>query len=152
MRIHATCIAIDGKGVLLMGPSGSGKSDLALRLIDTGAQLVADDQVELRVHEGKLLAAPPLTIAGQIEARHVGILTLPFVRDVPVALSVRLVTNRPERLPEPAMEMLLGSAIPRCDLPAFEAATPAKIRLAVRYFRFSDLPASLPPNSSPNMR
>src|SRR3546814_5042791 len=65
--VHASCVALDGRAVLLMGASGSGKSDLALRLIDRGWSLVSDDYVTLESRGGKLVAAPPEQIAGRSE-------------------------------------------------------------------------------------
>jgi HPr kinase/phosphorylase len=129
MPIHASCIAIDGTGVLLRGPSGSGKSDLALRLIDGGALLVADDQVELEVIGGALFASPPDILAGKIEARGIGILeNLPWHR-APVALIVDLVAREDvERLPFERASTINGVELPYVLLAAFEASTPAKIR------------------------
>src|SRR5690348_6821760 len=71
--VHGTAVAIDGEAVLLLGPSGAGKSDLALRLIETGAQLVADDQAELRRSGSLILVSAPAAIFGLIEARGIGI-------------------------------------------------------------------------------
>src|SRR3546814_15303755 len=82
LRVHATCIAIDGRGILLRGPSGSGKSDLALRLIDGGALLVADDQVILTEADGELTASAPATIAGRMEVRGIGIVDMPHLPQV----------------------------------------------------------------------
>ncbi len=73
LLVHATAVAIEGEAVLLRGPSGSGKSDLALRLIDGGAQLVADDQTLLRRAGGRVLASAPPAIAGLLEVRGVGV-------------------------------------------------------------------------------
>ena len=72
MMVHATCVAIGDRAVLLCGPSGSGKSDLALRLIDGGAQLVADDQVVLRAEGGRIVARAPEALAGRMEVRGIG--------------------------------------------------------------------------------
>ena len=69
MFLHATCVAINDQGVLLVGPSGVGKSDLALRLIDGGAELVSDDQTKVCLEKGKLLASPPDKLAGMLEIR-----------------------------------------------------------------------------------
>src|SRR6185369_13552251 len=73
---HASTVARDGRAVLIMGPSGSGKSDLALRLLDRGFSLVSDDQTLVRVDGGRLLASPPQTIAGKLEVRGVGIVEM----------------------------------------------------------------------------
>jgi len=129
-QIHASCVAIGGKGVLLFGPSGSGKSDLALRLIDEGAVLVGDDQVILRNDSNHLLASPAPNIHGMIEARAVGILHLPYLQDAAVALAVKLVPHaETERLPHPAFWSCLGLQVPLLSLDAFHSSTPAKIRL-----------------------
>lgn len=134
-QVHATCVALPEGGVLLRGESGAGKSDLALRLIDGGARLVADDQTMLTRDGARLIARAPATIAGLIEARGVGILRLPPERLAPqvvVALIVDLVDPaRIERLPEAAREDLLGVSLQRVSLAPFEASAPAKIRLAL---------------------
>ena len=108
-RLHATTVAIDGLAVMIEGASGSGKSDLALRLIDRGATLVSDDQT-LVVRSGKgLLARAPTTIAGQIEVRGIGILAMPHVDDVPVGLLVR-VDGAIERMPDRRVRKIAGIA------------------------------------------
>lgn len=132
MRLHGTCVAISGTGVLLRGPSGSGKSDLALRLIDAGARLVADDQVELRMIEGTVMASAPASLAGLMEVRGVGILTVPSASAAPLALVVDLVAPEAvERLPDLPWCDVAGGRLPRLSLAPFEASTPAKVRLAV---------------------
>jgi RNase adaptor protein for sRNA GlmZ degradation len=124
-------------GVLLRGPPGAGKSDLALRLIDRGARLVADDQCELRCQDGaagaRLVARAPASIAGVLEVRGLGIMEVPSLAEAPVALVVDLVDpEKVERLPEDATEEILGLELPRVALNAFEAAAPAKLHLALR--------------------
>src|SRR5712691_12625786 len=86
LLIHATAIAIHGHAVLLRGASGSGKSDLALRLIDAGARLVADDQSELRRQGDAIIVRAPLTIAGLIEIRGIGIVRIDSMAEAPLAL------------------------------------------------------------------
>jgi serine kinase of HPr protein (carbohydrate metabolism regulator) len=131
--VHATCVVMDGAGVLLRGPPGSGKSDLALRLIDGGAALVADDQVSLTPEDGRLIARPPDTIAGRMEVRGVGIETVAAVERATVALVIDLVPpDQVDRLPAPACCRLLGVSLPRFALAPFEASAPAKVRVAVR--------------------
>lgn len=131
--VHGTSVALDGGGVLLRGPSGSGKSDLALRLIDGGAALVADDQTALSRSGEEILASAPPQIAGRMEVRGLGIIHLSAVSDIPVRVVVEIVpAGEVERLPKAAETMLLGVALPVLRLAAFEASTPAKIRLAVR--------------------
>ena len=133
MRLHATCIVVEGTGVLLRGPSGSGKSDLALRLIDQGATLVADDQVLLRMQDGQVLAEPPEILAGLLEVRGLGI--LPFVHraPAPVGLVIDLVEPADvERMPEPETLVLLDRPIHLYRIAARESSAPLKVRLAVR--------------------
>jgi len=129
---HATCVAVEGRAVLLRGPSGSGKSDLALRLIDEGALLVADDQTELFLAEGRLMARAPAAIAGQLEVRGLGIVDRPRLAAAPVALLVDLVpAAEVERLPEERREALLGLALPLIALDPFAASATAKLKLAL---------------------
>ena len=130
--VHASCVALENKGVLLRGAPGAGKSDLALRLIEGGAQLVADDQVALTSTGEALLAAPPARIAGLFEVRGIGIVSMEFVHQCSVHLVVDLVQpNTVERMPEPATVDLCGHRIVHAMLAPFEASTPAKVRLAL---------------------
>ena len=131
MLIHATAIAIGNRAVLLTGASGRGKSDLAMRLIDRGAVLIADDQVRLAVADGVLTASAPPTIAGRFELRGVGIIELPWTDEVPIALIADL-DAVPERLPEPEWRDLLGLQVQVIALAAFEASAPLKIEQALR--------------------
>jgi len=131
-QIHATCIAMDGGGVLIRGASGSGKSDLALRLMDAGARLVADDRVDLTGREGRLTATPPANIAGLLEVRGLGILRFNHLPEVRVDLVVELADGaHVARLPEPASCTICGIEVPLMRLAAFEASTAAKVRLAL---------------------
>ena len=132
--LHATCVAIDGRGLLIMGESGSGKSDLALRLIDRGATLVSDDYCHLRLAGGLLLAAPPTNITGMLEIRHIGIVNLPYAIDVPIALVIAL-EEKPERMPDrPAPLDILGIAVPRVALAGLEPSAPLKAEMALARF------------------
>lgn len=133
VRAYGTCIAIEGAGVLLRGPPGSGKSDLALRLIDQGALLVADDQTELRLDDDVIVASAPATILGRIEVRGVGILSCPSVARAPLRLIVDLVPPvAVERLPAAETERCLGLALPLLRLSPFESSAPVKLRWALR--------------------
>ncbi len=135
IRVHGTSVALEGGGLLLRGPSGSGKSDLALRLIDAGARLVADDQTELRLAGGGIEMRAPAAIAGKMEARGLGILRVPTVPGAPLSLVVELVApERIERLPEPEFCTLLGLSVPLLRLAPFEASAPAKLRLALKAY------------------
>ncbi|MBB2204211.1 HPr kinase/phosphorylase [Gluconacetobacter takamatsuzukensis] len=127
VQVHASCAARDGQGVLLLGPSGIGKSDLLLRLLDAGYDLVADDRVVL---EGGRASAPP-ALAGLIEVRGMGLARLPFLADARAVLAVRLVRpqDRPDRLPASAQDSLTGLPEIRLD-PALPSAV-ARINLAL---------------------
>ncbi|MBL8705913.1 MAG: HPr kinase/phosphatase C-terminal domain-containing protein [Rhodospirillales bacterium] len=132
LLVHATTVLVDGTGVLIRGPSGSGKSDLALRLIDGGARLVADDQTALEARGGRLWASAPPSIAGKLEVRGLGIVAVPSAPSACLGLVVDLQPrDRIERLPEASTTALLGVILPRLDLFPFEASAPAKLRLAV---------------------
>lgn len=132
--VRGTTVAIGGRGVLLRGKSGCGKSDLALRLIDRGAALVSDDYTEVRVEGGRLRARAAASIAGKIEMRGVGILDVPAAADVPLCLVAEL-DRAPERLPEaPASAEIAGAAIPAVALAALEPSAPLKLEAALRLF------------------
>lgn len=147
MLVHASCIAIDGAGVLLRGPPGSGKSDLALRLIDGGALLVADDQVELVAEKGRVLAAAPDAIKGRMEVRGIGIVSLSqnriASRPVALVLIADLVSGQKvERLPDASHGEFLGIEIRSISLAPFEASAAAKLRLAVDALTRDSMPPS----------
>ena len=129
--IHATCVSVDGKGVLLRGPSGVGKSDLALRLIEGGGMLVSDDQVVLCRHHQQLIASPPASLAGLLEVRGVGICSFNYNKQCKLTALIDLEPGVvPERLPdlENNCENLLGIDITRLMLDPFQASAPAKVR------------------------
>ena len=128
--IHATGVAISGRGVLIAGPSGAGKSDLALRLIDRGAVLISDDQVELAAREGELQASAPERIAGMIEVRGIGLVPWQHVPTAPIALLVEL--GEPERMPEHPQRELCGISIPLAVIDPRESSAPIKVELALK--------------------
>lgn len=129
--IHGTTIAVDGKGVLLCGTSGSGKSDLALRLIDHGAVLIADDRTIVERQGKHLIAYAPQKIRGLLEVRGIGLVRIETQDSVRLDLAVDL--DRPsDRMPTPESTSFLGIALPLLRVSAFESSAAAKIRLAVR--------------------
>lgn len=126
--IHATCVAVREHGVLITGASGSGKSDLALRLIDRGAVLVSDDYTHLRREGDTLVATPPVRIAGKLEVRGVGIVAVPHLASSPVALLIEA-DETPPRLPDADSVVLRAVTLPRARLALREASAPLKVEL-----------------------
>jgi HPr kinase/phosphorylase len=124
MQMHASCAALDGAGVLLTGPAGSGKSDLLLRLLDRGFVLVADDWVD--IEEG--VASPPASLAGLLEVRGIGIMRLPYLARARLALAVDLAAS-PCRLPAPTRHPLLG--VPVIALDPFGVSAAQRVALAL---------------------
>ncbi len=132
--IHASCVAVAGRGVLLLGDSGAGKSDMALRLIDAGAHLISDDQVVVRADGGQLLASPPEKLAGLLELRGIGVLRLPFETDVPLAMAVNLEPGATtERLPGPDAVRINRISLQTVTLNPLTVSAPAKIRAYLTY-------------------
>jgi len=132
--VHGSCVAVGGRGVLISGGSGSGKSDLALRLIDGGGELVADDYVELEPVAGNLLARAPEPLAGLMEVRGLGLLRMPCRAQAPLVLQVELLERSEplERLPEPVHREIAGVRLRLVRLSAFESSAAAKVRLSLR--------------------
>lgn len=130
-NLHASCVATDGRAVLIAGPSGSGKSDLALRLLDRGFTLVSDDRTIVRKEGSKVVASAPATIRGKLEVRGVGIVDMETVSDMPVAMVVEL-TSDIQRLPDDSRErLILGIGIPLINVDAMTASAPSKVALAL---------------------
>jgi serine kinase of HPr protein (carbohydrate metabolism regulator) len=129
--VHASTVASNGRAVLITGPSGSGKSDLALRLLDRGFTLVSDDQTLVRRDGDRLIATAPPNIAGKLEIRGIGIVEMERLSDVPVALIVEL-TSDIQRLPDDSRERpILGVRVPLISIDAMTASAPSKVALAL---------------------
>lgn len=133
-NIHASCVSLNNKGILIIGASGLGKSDLCLRLImERGARLVADDRVDLRNVEGQIVASAPEVLRGLLEVRGLGIIKQPYAPEAPVSLIVKLVGsyNEVERLPDPVFYELEGARISQISLWAFEPSAVLKVVAAM---------------------
>ena len=129
--VHASTVALDGRAVVISGPSGSGKSDLALRLLDRGFTLVSDDQTIVRKDGGRLVASAPPTIAGKLEIRGIGIVEVERVDNMPVAMLVEL-TSDIQRIPDDNRERpLLGVKLPLISIDAMAASAPSKVAIAL---------------------
>lgn len=130
-NLHASSVALDGRAVLICGPSGSGKSDLALRMLDRGFILVSDDRTMVRKEGARLIASAPPTIRGKLEIRGMGIFEMETVSDVPVALIVEL-TSDIQRLPDDSRtRLILGTGVPLISVDALTASAPSKVSLAL---------------------
>jgi HPr kinase/phosphorylase len=124
MQVHGSCAARDGAGVLLMGPSGSGKSDLVLRLLSRGFDLIADDRVDI---EGGVASAPA-ALAGLLEVRGLGLMHMPHRPAAALALVVTL-GPAPARLPLPSRHATLD--LPQVGIDAAAASAPDRVALAL---------------------
>lgn len=136
-QVHGTAVRLSRTGVLFRGAPGSGKSDLALRLLDEGALdavLVGDDRLEMLADGGRLVARVPGTIAGRLEIRGVGIVRKPYVESCDIALVIDLVPQGqvprwPDREADRVTICEIG--VGRICLAPFEASAPAKVRALV---------------------
>lgn len=130
--MYGTVVALGDWGVMLRGKSGSGKSDLALRLIGEGAQLVADDQVYLNLVGGLVYASAPPSIAGLLEVRGLGVMPFPERARAPLALIINLAALEDvSRLPDAKTADILGLDLPELDLYPFEASAAQKVKVAL---------------------
>ncbi len=143
-RLHATCVLAGRRGVLITGPSGSGKSSLALEMIDSPghaaggplvtAKLVADDQVLVERRGRELSASPPRELAGRLEVRGLGIMEVPFEPCAALGLVVQLAPWRTiERLPEPETTRILAVPLPLIRIDASRPRACARLRAALAH-------------------
>lgn len=131
--LHGTTVEIDGLGIFITGPSGSGKSDLAIRLMDRGAKLVADDYTEILVVNNGLSARPPQNIKGKIEARGIGIIKVENINQTDISIVVQLQeADEIERMPETQNVTIEGVELPVVFLCAKHASSVAKLFLYLK--------------------
>ena len=146
--VNGTAVAWRGQGVLILGPTGSGKSDLTLRLIDAGAALVADDVVELKRDGNEILLSfppeGPANLMGKMEVKGLGIMSVPVAQpDVPLALVVQSTPReRIELVPESLESEWLGVQVTTIGIHLLEPSAPAKVRLALAKLTRSIIPPS----------
>ena len=134
-RIHSTSVVIDDNGVLILGDSGSGKSDLALRLIDNGATLISDDISICRKNSNDIYLYCPPEIKGLLEVREIGIITVPFVEKIKLRLVVNLKSNNNERFPKDSCFRILGIKIPIINIEGKNSSAVAKIKVKLNEIR-----------------
>jgi hypothetical protein len=133
VRCHASSVEIEGRGVLLRGPSGSGKSDLALRLVDDGGTLISDDYTEILLRDGVAYLNAPAEIVGKIEVRGLGLMPLPTASDIPLALVFDLMPyTQIDRAPAADTAVFDGVKVPCRALDPFMVSAAAIVRLALR--------------------
>lgn len=150
--IQAGAVSIGGRALLIEGVPGSGKSSLALALIDRGAGLIGDDGVSLWAEGGRLIAGPPPHIAGLIEVRGVGLLGLPVAPPAPVALVISLGGPTPPRLPEAplAHRIIAGIAVPVLAFDPGPLAPAVRAEWALHMHGLVFDPAFLPSGEAPH--
>ena len=134
-RIHSTSVVIDDNGVLILGDSGSGKSDLALRLIDNGATLISDDISICRKNSNNIYLYCPPEIKGLLEVREIGIITVPFVERIKLRLVVNLKSNNYKRFPKDSSFRILGIKIPIINIEGKNSSAVAKIKVKLNEIR-----------------
>ena len=134
-RIHSTSVVIDDNGVLILGDSGSGKSDLALRLIDNGATLISDDISICRKNSNNIYLYCPPEIKGLLEVREIGIITVPFVERIKLRLVVNLKSINNERFPKDSFFRILVIKIPIINIEGKNSSAVAKIKVKLNEIR-----------------
>lgn len=130
LNLHGTLVSLRGKGILILGSSGSGKSDLALRLImEKGAVLIADDRVNLFQNDGRLFGSAPAEIFGKMEIRGVGIASFSAQPQAEINICLELCRNKEdvERLPVEEKVEFLGVSVTKLKIYPFECSTICKI-------------------------
>ena len=127
--MHSSSIVIDDNGVLILGDSGSGKSDLALRLIDNGATLISDDVSICKKNLNNIYLYCPPEIKGLLEVREIGIITVPFVERIKLKLVVNLKSKKNKRFPEDNYFKILGIKVPLINIDGKNSSAVAKIKV-----------------------
>ncbi len=134
-RMHSSSVVIDDNGVLILGDSGSGKSDLALRLIDNGATLISDDISICRKNLNNIYLYCPPEIKGLLEVREIGIITVPFVEKIKLQLVVNLKSKNSQRFPKDNSLKILGIKIPLINIDGKNSSAVAKIKVKLNEIR-----------------
>ena len=139
LKIHGTCVAMGNEAILFRGPSGSGKSDLAVRVSNGGGTLVSDDQTIIVRQEDELIMSSPENIRDKIEVRGVGIINMPAKKEVRLGLVLDMMpSEKIDRIPIPQFCWYLGLKVPVLGLQPFENSAPLKVQLAINSVRSSN--------------
>jgi len=134
-KFHSTSVVIEDLGLLIKGQSGSGKSDLALRLIDSGATLISDDLTICKKIGDYLYLYPHYKTKGLLEVREIGVMTVPYVENIKLTLVVELVEERFERTPEMMNCSILGIKFPKIKIFGKSSSAVAKIKIKLNQLR-----------------
>ena len=134
--IHASSIDINGKGVVILGKSGAGKSNLAIKLISMGAKLISDDQTHFKFKENKIIISKPKTTPNFIEARGIGLIKVPFVVSAKLFCFVKITNLELNRLPNAKNKYCFGKKIKMMEFNPFynnESALFMSLRYGVKH-------------------
>ena len=136
---QSTCLEIGSRALLIEGPPGSGKSSLALILIDRGAKLIGDDSIMLEADGGRLIARPHPNTRGLLEVRNLGLIEMPVCNGAPVSLVLHLDEAAPRYVERPETVTIEGVALPMLRLWPDTPALAIKAELALdRFGLFGD--------------
>ena len=130
-KVHSTSVVIEDAGVMITGKSGFGKSDLALRLIDSGATLISDDVTICEKIGDSIFLFPPNETKGLLEVREIGIMTVPYIENIKLSLLVELVETEIDRLPQKSFAKLLNIKIKKIKIQGRNSSSVAKIKLKI---------------------
>lgn len=131
-NIHASCVCLKNKGILLIGGSGAGKSDLSLRLtMRHQAVLVADDRVDIKNDNGAIIASAPEILQGLLEVRGIGIVKMDFLPQTEIHAVFELVSDNVERMPERLFYEICAKKVPLFKINPFELSAPEKVLAAL---------------------
>ena len=128
-RVHSSAIVLEDNGILIIGDSGSGKSDLALRLIDSGATLISDDITICEKKKNLIYLSAPLETRGLLEVREVGIITVPFVEGIILRMIVKLEAGGLERIPQKNNYKIFGQKIPMLTINGKNSSSVVKVKV-----------------------
>ncbi len=128
-RFHSTSVVVEDSGLLIIGESGIGKSDLALRMIDSGAMLIADDVTICKKINNFIYLFSPEETKGLLEVREIGIITVPFIENIKLSLVVQLTNDENKRYPEKEKCLILGIKVPKIKIYGKNSSAVAKIKV-----------------------